>query len=83
MIKEWFEFVIGLLDGLAKHKVITIVTCATLLALSCVLSAMYIGKDIPWIFGSVTYQPWMAYSEVILNGIVLGSTIGYVSMKKK
>jgi hypothetical protein len=82
MIKEFFEFVIGMLDELAKHKFITIVTCLAVLALSCVLSAMYIGRDIPWLFGSVTYRPWMAYSEVIGNGLVFGSTIGYVMTKK-
>lgn len=77
-MKTYMEAFESVLQFLKKHKTMTSIMCGVILGLHIVANVVYFGKPVP--ISNLVLQPWMAYTNVFLIGIVTGGTSMYVQM---
>ena len=65
-------------NAMCDHKIATVITMGFILGVICAVDMVMIGKPIPSIYGTITFEKWMAYSHCFGMGALVGIINGLV-----
>lgn len=65
-------------ENMCNHKIVTVLILGFFLGVICAVDMVMIGKPIPSIYGTITFEKWMAYSHCFGMGALVGVVNGLV-----
>lgn len=63
---------------MCAHKIVTVIVLGFFLGVICAVDMVMIEKPIPSIYGTITFEKWMAYSHCFGMGALIGVVNGLV-----
>lgn len=65
-------------NTMCAHKIVTVVMMGIFLGVICAIDMLWIGKPVHYMFGTVTFERWMAFVHCFGMGALVGAVNGLV-----